>query len=145
APGWSAARGEIEKHQAPYRILRRMSDMARAFLSFVLEETANAADWLRSPESIRRTMFAQAVPYGEMLHGKLLLLEGRRNELEGMLTPALERAKSARLILPQVYCLIYGAIVSHSAGNAEEAERRLGKALELTKPDKIYLPFAEHW
>jgi LuxR family maltose regulon positive regulatory protein len=147
APEWSAARGEIEKHQAPRcnRILRRMSDMARAFLSFVLEETADAAGWLHSSESIIRTMFAQAVPYGEMLYGKLLLLEGCRAELEGMLAPALERAKSARFILPQVYCLIYGAIVSHNAGNAEEAERRLREALELTRPDKIYLPFAEHW
>jgi LuxR family maltose regulon positive regulatory protein len=80
-----------------------------------------------------------------MLYGKYLLLEGRRDELEGMLPPALERARSARFILPQVYCSIYGAIVSHDAGNAEEAELRLRKALELAERDKIYLPFAEHW
>jgi LuxR family maltose regulon positive regulatory protein len=142
---WETAVAELQKYDSPRysRVLRRMGELSLASLPLALDGSKIAADWLRAPESIQRMMFAQALPYGEMIYASLLFADKRYAELKGMLSPATERAKAMNYVLPQVYYRIYGAAASLAEGSHEAARESLANALTLALPDRIYLPFAE--
>jgi LuxR family maltose regulon positive regulatory protein len=142
---WDAALSELRQYGSSRynRVLRRMAELSLASLSLFLDDAQSVADWLRAPESIKRTMFAQAVPYGETMYGALLLAEKRWGELKGMVGPAANRACAMHYVLQQVYYPIYHAVALSAEKKHEEARHRLQDALSLALPDEIYLPFAE--
>ena len=126
------------------RILLRMAELCLAELSLTLGEDDGLADWLYDPESIKKVLYTPAVPYGLILYSKILLLRKRYNEFRGLSALILDISKEMHYLLPQVYQLIYLAIVKHAQGRTEEAQTRLNQALAIALPDKVYLPFAVH-
>lgn len=137
---------KIRKHtmDKPERFLLRMAELSLASLSLTLGNTKELAEWLYDLESMKKVLYAPALPQGNVLYGKLLLINKRYNELYGLSGPMLGMAKKMNYLLPQVYHLIYLAIAKHSQGQTKEAQEHLGQALAMSLPDKVYLPFAEH-
>lgn len=137
---------KIRKHtiDKPERFLLRMAELSLASLSLTLGNAKELAEWLYDLESMKKVLYAPALPQGNVLYGKLLLINKRYNELYGLSGPMLGMAKKMNYLLPQVYHLIYLAIAKHSQGETKEAQEHLRQALAISLPDKVYLPFAEH-
>ncbi|TCL57476.1 LuxR family maltose regulon positive regulatory protein [Kineothrix alysoides] len=137
---------KIRKHtkDKPERFLLRMAELSIASLSLTLGNTKELAEWLYDLESIKKVLYAPALPQGNVLYGKLLLINKRYNELYGLSQPMLGMAAKMNYLLPQVYHLIYLAIAKHSQGQTKEAQEHLGQALAISLSDKVYMPFAEH-
>lgn len=149
-------RGDIEAYQAAVenirkhtinrseRFLFRMAELCLAQLTLTLGDTKTLPDWMYDLEKMKKVLYVLALPQGNMLYGKLLLLEKRYNELYGLTEPMMGMASQMNYLLPQIYHLIYLAIANYAQGQTNKAQENLSKALSIALPDKVYLPFAEH-
>jgi LuxR family maltose regulon positive regulatory protein len=126
------------------RSVQRMTEMCVATLLLTLGETEGMADWLYDLEEMKKVLYVLAVPYSQILYGKLLLLQKRYNELYGLSDLMMRMADRMHYLLPRVYHLIYLTIANHAQGRADKARENLLCALHIALPDKVYLPFAEH-
>jgi len=126
----------------PY--IERAAQLCLAFLSLTLGETDGLADWLYDLALMEKSLYPVTVPYGQMLHGRMLLLRRRHGELYGVSQPMLERTQTMNYVLPRVYELLSLASAKLYDRRAAEARALLHEALELALPDRVYLPFAEH-
>ena len=132
------------------RSVMRMGELCLVVLNLCLGITDGAPLWLFSVEGIRKALYAHAVPYGLMVHGHLLLHEGRIPPLRGLaaLLDSLSRStmlsRNMNYVLLQVYRDIYLAVAELKARHQKKAEIHLDEALNLALPDRVYLPFAEH-
>ncbi len=123
--------------------LMRMVDFCVSHLSLILGVMDNVSKWFCNMESIKKTLYTPAIPFAQMLHSKVLLLEKRYNELYGISQSVIDMAGSAPYMMPRVLNLIYLAVAKHNCGNDQEAQEYLKQALDISLPDKIYLPFAQ--
>lgn len=149
-------RGAADDYQTAVENIRRYADtklglhieraaqLCLAFLSLTLGETDGLADWLYDLALMEKSLLHATVPYGHMLHGRMLLLRRRHGELYGFSPPMLERTREMNYILQRVYELLSLASAKFSDYRLEEARTFLYEALELALPDKVYLPFAEY-
>ena len=144
--GYRVALDRIRQYTASgsERFILRMTELCMATLALTLGDADGLADWLYDPESIKKVLYAPAVPHGLMLYSKMLIIGKRYNELCGLSGLILGMSEGMHYLLPQVYHLIYLAIAKHAQGRTEEAQTYLNRALAFALPDKVYLPFAEH-
>ncbi|NLL76349.1 MAG: AAA family ATPase [Clostridiales bacterium] len=126
------------------RFLLRMSELGMASLSLTAGDSRELPDWLYDLESMKKVLYAPALPQGNVLYGKILLINKRCSELYGLSGLMLGMAAKMNYLLPQVYHLIYLTIAKHSQGQTKEALEYLRRALAIALPDKVYMPFAEH-
>jgi LuxR family maltose regulon positive regulatory protein len=142
---YAALREKIAKTAEEPRLasVSRMGELCRALLDMTLGNTRGLPEWLRDADRIRQLFFAQGHSYVFMLHGMMLLLEGRRAELYGLTEPLLNMAREMNYLLPRVYQHIYLAVAKKNEGNNTLAAEHLSAALDVALPDGIYLPFAE--
>ncbi|MFT3983465.1 MAG: LuxR C-terminal-related transcriptional regulator [Lachnospiraceae bacterium] len=149
-------RGDEERYRAalenmrrytdarPERFLLRIAELCRASLSLTLGDAKEMEDWLYDLESIKKVLYAPALPQGNVLFTKQLLLNKQYNELYGLSEPMIGLSGKMNYLLPQVYHLIYLAVARHAQGQRQKAQETLSRALEMALPDQVYLPFAEH-
>lgn len=122
----------------------RAAQLCLASLTLTIGEVRNIPDWLNSPDVIDKNLYPATVPYGQMLYGKLLLIEKRYSELYAVSQMAMELALKSNYLLTQVYHLLYLAVAKLNDRNTKKAQMFLNQALEIALPDQVYLPFAEH-
>ena len=146
APAYEAARQSIAKdvREDSQTSILRIGDLCLAQTDMLLGNTDSLPSWLRSTESIRKVVYSDGQPYALMLHGMMLLREGRTAELYGITEPVLNVARRMNYLLPQVYHNIYLAAACCGDGNLAEARVHFERALSLAVPDKVFMPFAEH-
>ena len=142
---YAKTREKILKDAAEPRekLVARMGELCLASLDLLAGSVEELPDWLRGVESIRKILYTHGHSYGFMLHGHLLLLEGRHAELYGLTDVVMNLARSRRYLLPQVCHLIYLAVAKKKEERVIEAEEYLRRALGTALPDRVYLPFAE--
>lgn len=125
----------------------RIVEHCLSIISLVLGIKDYIAPWLYDMESLKRTLYAPVVPFAQMLHLKLLLMEKRYNEFYGISQFILDAEKNAigniKYMMPQMYQHIFLAIAKRNNGNNLEAQKYLKEALVMALPDQIYLPFAQ--
>ncbi|HWR62704.1 MAG TPA: LuxR C-terminal-related transcriptional regulator, partial [Clostridia bacterium] len=125
----------------------RMVELCLSVISLVLGITDNVAEWLYDMGSIKKTLYAPAVPYAQTLYSMLLLAEKRYNEFFGIsqliMDTAGETTGNIRYMMPRVYHLKYLAVAKLNSGNGREAQEYFNQALAIALPDRIYLPFAQ--
>lgn len=145
-----AAMGNIEGYAAEHSNLsvRRMADICMSVLSLLLGVKDYVAPWLSNIGEIRKSLYAPAVPFAEIIYCGLLLIDKRYSELYAVSELALDTLRSpgarTRYVMPQLYFLIFLAAAKHGSGDALQAQRYLKEALNLALLDRIYLPFADH-
>lgn len=127
----------------PERFLLRIAELCRASLSLTLGDTKELEGWLNDLESIKKVLYTPALPQGNVIYAKQLLLNKRYHELYGLTEPMLKLAEKMNYLLMQVYHLIYLTVARNAQGQNKEAQEALTKALAIALPDQIYLPFAE--
>ncbi|WP_027398450.1 LuxR C-terminal-related transcriptional regulator [Anaerovorax odorimutans] len=126
------------------RFILRAVELCIMSLKLVLGETKGLADWIYDLESMKKVLYIQAIPYGHLLYGKIILIDKRYNELYGLSGLMMGMAEEMNYLLPKVYSLIYLAVAKYRQGQRVEAQELLVKSLHIALPDKVYLPFAEH-
>lgn len=126
------------------RFIIHAGELCTMSLKLMLGETKGLADWIYDIEHMKKVLYMQAMPYGHLLYGKLLLTEKRYNELYGLSGLMMGMAEEMHYLLPQVYHLIYFTAAKYRQGKRAVAQESLVRALHIALPDKVYLPFAEH-
>lgn len=128
--------------------ISRMVEICMSIISLLLGVKDYVAPWLYDIEEIRQSLYVPAIPFAEILHFRLLLIEKRYNELYALSQLALDKLRSPetknKYIIPQMYYLIFFAVAKYNTGDDSEAQRYLKEALDLAIPDGVYLPFADH-
>jgi len=120
-----------------------MVDICLSVISVALDTTDFVANWLCDIESIRKKVYARALPYTLILYSHLLVRERRHAELLGIIDNAINVAKEMNYVYPQLYSFIFKSRVYYTCGQKREALESLQKALDLAVRDKVYLPFAQ--
>lgn len=120
-----------------------MVDICLSVISVALDTTDFVANWLCDIESIRKKVYARALPYTLILYSHLLVRERRHAELLGMIDSAINVAKEMNYVYPQLYSFIFKSRVYYTCGQKREALESLQKAFTLAVQDKVYLPFAQ--
>ena len=121
-----------------------MADQCVAFLCTALGRVQEVPPWLQSETDIKNHMYHVGTTYGMVLLGRYLLLKKEYNRLAGLSDLFLKLAESQHVLLAQVHFLLFLACTSQAAGEAENTQRYLQRALDIALPDGMYLPFAEH-
>ncbi len=101
--------------------------------------------WLRNEpaEDHRLYAFARGVYY--IVHGRLLLLEGRHARVLGLFGYILESDAFQKNLLFAIYARIYMAAALQALGNPQDAAEELRNALDTAVPDELYMPFVENF
>jgi LuxR family maltose regulon positive regulatory protein len=123
---------------------RPTMELAVAFLETTLGSTEGIADWLRDPDTMWKKVFKAAIPFGQMIFIKILLLEGKNAAALGVSDALLLVVEELHFLLPQVYILIFKSIALMKLGHDADARVALNRALDIALPDRVYLPFAEY-
>lgn len=128
--------------------VQRMVDISMSIISVLLGNKDGVAPWFYSIEGIRKSLYAPLIPFAEMVYLNLLLIDKRYNELYAVCQLALDDIRNPgakiKYVMPQVHYLIMMAVAKYNNGDPLEAGRYLNEALDLSLPDRIYLPFADH-
>lgn len=137
--------GYTEEHSEVY-VLRKV-EHSMSVISLLLGVKDYVAPWLYDMESIKKVLYAPIVPFAQILHLNLLLMDKRYNEFYGVCQLALDTSKNPtgniKYRMPLVHQLIFLAIAKRNNGNDPEAQKYLREALDAALPDQIYLPFAQ--
>ncbi len=133
---------EYAKESSNLYILR-MVDICLSAVSVALDSTEFVAKWLNDSQTIRKKVYARAVPYMNVLYSHFLSREKRYAELLALVDSTMQMAREMRYVLPQVYGYIFRARVHYTGGREQEALENLAQAFALAFPDKVYLPFAQ--
>lgn len=134
--------------ESPDISIHRMGDLCISIISLILGMKDDVAPWLYDIEGIKKSLYAPAIPFAQILYLRILLMEKRYNELYAISQIALDTIDNPegnmRYLMPKAYFLIFLAVAEHNNGNSMEAMRYLKEAVTIALPDQIYLPFADH-
>ncbi|WP_333648496.1 LuxR C-terminal-related transcriptional regulator [Lacrimispora sp.] len=124
-----------------------MIEYCMSVISVVLGVKDYVAPWLYDMERIKKVLHVPMVPFAQMIHLSLLLMDKRYNEFYGVCQLALDQGRDfnerIKYLMPQVYSLIFFSMAKRNSGKYLEAQERLREALDLALPDQVYLPFAQ--
>jgi LuxR family maltose regulon positive regulatory protein len=144
APAFETALFRMEKLAQSGKGGRRTVDLCRSFLDSVsrgiLPESA-----ARPESGSSGCLPVETALFSGVIEAKLLLLKNDWQAMFRLADELMQKAKDAGLLLPQVYLLIFLALAKKDEGHVLQAKKHLNLALSLALPDRIYLPFAEHY
>jgi LuxR family maltose regulon positive regulatory protein len=117
------------------------------------QEAETADCWLMSAFGLARLsgvpQYLQAAPFYNVTFGKILMSSDdakyRGDEWLGRAGEAMNIARALRSELAAVYCGILTASARTALGDEDRAADALAEALESAMPDRLYMPFAEHY
>ncbi|MGC4019135.1 MAG: LuxR C-terminal-related transcriptional regulator [Muricomes sp.] len=107
------------------------------------------APWMYDLEQIQNVLYAPIVPFAQIIHLGLLLMQKQYHKFYGLCNRMLDHSEyvseDIQYMMPQLYALLLMAAAEHSNGRQKEAEEFLEKALDIALPDQVYLPFSYIW
>ena len=106
------------------------------------------ASLIETPGEPRTPTHVQAAPYAGVLRGKCLITGTSAGWAKKWLDLAdwvLANARALRCLMGEIYCHIISACALQATGDRERAESALKTALDAALPDRLYMPFAEHF
>jgi len=121
----------------------RMVDLGLAVINLTLGVTDDIAKCFFDIESLRRTLYAPTIPYAQICYSYLLVMNKQDKIFYGIWEPIMAAAEQDHYIMPQVYYLIFLAVVERRNGNPVKAHSHLERSLSLALPDQIYIPFTQ--
>jgi LuxR family maltose regulon positive regulatory protein len=134
---------------------RQEAEMAVSCVALLLGNPGKAVEWIQNGRAGEEFLkHIHAAPYALTLYGKYLLRavpEGSRKDVEAAkkwldtVNEVLELSKRPRLVMGEVYCHILSACAYCWRGDLRSAVSSLTSALSIALPDRLLLPFAEHY
>lgn len=120
-------------------------DLCKGFLHAFPQGLAQLPDWLRAGQEEEKRLYTFAGGFYYLVHGRILLLNGRHAQCLGLFTWLLESGVFARHLLFNLHARLCMAVASAALGKADEARAALETALDMALPDNLHMPFVENW
>ena len=129
-------------HRSIYALSRRIADMASGLLAVLLDDPQGVPSWLRSGDFLKT--LSPAVPFACAIYSRLLLLEGREQELLLRSEEFLSATRRYRSLVAEGSVTLCIAAALSRLDRLEEGVRTLRRGLDLLLPDGLILPLGEH-
>lgn len=120
-------------------------ELAMGFLNMVLDRPDQIPSWIRDPHGIENRLYTYAIPFFHILYGWYLMKFASEEQFHGIVQSLDNEAAKQHMLLPKLYYLLFSAVKKDRCSRRLEAVADLEEALDLTLPDRVYLPFAEHF
>jgi LuxR family maltose regulon positive regulatory protein len=124
--------------------LNRAIDLCEGFIFSNIGQAELIPKWISMGDIEREGLNFLTLSYANIVHGKTLLLKGEYLKLLGISQQFLEVASTFPNIYSYVYTYIHMAAANLKLGEKEMAMESLKSALEIAKPDRLYMPFVEN-
>lgn len=135
---------ELEARKVEHALLANSFDLALGYTNACLGRLAEMPGWLRRSEVDTLLLRNAGMAFAYIVQGKTLLLQQQYIELLA-LTKYMRQAYSRHeYLLGFLHSYILEAIAVWHTSGIEDAASLLQKALELARPDNLYLLFAEY-
>ncbi|MDO5403567.1 MAG: LuxR C-terminal-related transcriptional regulator [Eubacteriales bacterium] len=121
--------------------LKQMAEICMAMLNIALEETDRLPEWLTDEKLMEDSSNFITLSYVNIIYGKYLILIGDYHHFLGISGQLLGLSKVYSYIIPRIYTYIYLAIANNAVGEGLKAQRFIIEAMQLSEPDKLYMPF----
>lgn len=143
-PGFmdSSAMRDERVRLASHGIMRRITEMATGFTSVLLDNPEGVSPRICDEGFLRGV--SPVAPFACMVYGRLALLTGRERELLLRSEEILFPAQRYRNLLAEIYVTIYISVAQSRLGRENDGIDTLNRALEMSMPDGLILPFAEN-
>jgi len=125
--------------------LMRMADMCDGYISLLLHESENIPGWLTKNDTIEENGFIQNLGFDYLIYSEYLLETEQYAAYEAVSGAILNLAGVFNNVMYRIYNLIFLAVTKLAGNNNEKARQFLEEAIELAEPDKLYIPFVEHY
>lgn len=131
--------------QNPLKSNRMEADMAVASLMTLLGREKEIPTWLREGDISEKRLFAMSIPYAQVLFGRYILQSGKPEIWLGMEPDASGLSETLHCRMALLYGKILTAAAWQTRGNMPEAIAALKGALDMALPDRLFMPFVEHY
>ncbi len=125
--------------------LMRMADMCDGYINLLLHESKNIPGWLTKNDTIEENGFIQNLGFDYLIYSEYLLETEQYAAYEAVSGAILNLAGVFNNVMYRIYNLIFLAVTKLAGNNNEKARQFLEEAIELAEPDKLYIPFVEHY
>lgn len=126
-------------------LFRYTQDLAEGYLHLLLGEPDELANWLAQGDINDKRLVIMTQPFAYILYEWLLLERKEYLKLIGVCQYGMGISSIFPNLLPQIYTDIFLSCAFSATEKREEALQALSRALSRALPDRLYLPFAEHY
>ena len=119
-------------------------DMCETFIYSSLNTKEHIEPWIRNGEFKNTKLYFPAVASLNIVYGRVLLINGEYLKLLDLSGQFIGVASVFPNLLGQIYTYIYMAAANKQIFRQKEALAALTHALDLSMPDKVFMPFVEN-
>lgn len=121
-----------------------LCDMCTGFINAAVRNIEKIPAWLTDHKMIEKNTIITGLGFVNIIYGKYLLAKEEYDKFLGISGQMLSLAGIYNNIIYRIYTLIFMAVAKNHTGGREKAVNMLAEAIELAKPDDIYIPFVEN-
>jgi LuxR family maltose regulon positive regulatory protein len=119
-------------------------DLCVAYIQTMFKKTEDVPEWIAFGDFNSSKLYFPAKSFFNIVYGRVLLIEGEYLKLLGISDQFMEEASVFPNLLGQIYTLIFIAASNEKVYRHDAAMEALNKALEISLPDNLYMPFVEN-
>lgn len=119
-------------------------DLCKAFIYSGLKQKEPVPLWIARGEFQNTRLLFPAMPFINIVYGRVLLINGEHLKLIGTSEHLLGMASVFPNLLAKIYTYIYMGAAYEQVFRHDEAIAVLKQALDIALPDQVYMPFVEN-
>lgn len=119
-------------------------DLCEAYIKTMFQNTEEIPEWITDGDFNFSRLYYPSKSYFNIVYGRVLLIKREYHKLLGISDQFMEVASVFPNLLGQIYSFIYIAASNEKIYRRGAALEALNKALGISLPDNIYMPFVEN-
>jgi LuxR family maltose regulon positive regulatory protein len=135
-------RKEIEDKKC-YNLMHSL-DLCEAYFQIIFQKAEGIPEWITDGDFNSSRLYFPARSFLNIVYGRVLLIKGEYLKLLGISDQFIDLASVFPNLLGQIYSFIYIAASNEKIYRRDKALEALNKALGISLPDNIYMPFVEN-
>lgn len=135
-------REEMEDKKC-YNIMNSV-DLCDAYIQTMFQQKEGIPEWIAEGDFNSSKLYYPAKSFFNIVYGRVLLIKGEYLKLLGSADQFIDEASVFPNLLGHIYSYIYMAASNDRIYKRDKALEALNKALEISMPDNIYMPFVEN-
>lgn len=126
-------------------VLEQTADLSECYFNNRLGQSGKSAAWIRNGGILLNQWAVPTIAVSHVVYGAFLLSQRKYSHIIALEDRLLQSAERFSNVIFKIYDNLYLAAAYDALGFAEDAQSRMRAALELALPEKIYMPFVEHY
>ncbi len=119
-------------------------DLCEVYIQTMFQNAEGIPEWIAVGDFNSSRLYFPAKSFLNIVYGRVLLIKGEYLKLLGIADQFMEEACVFPNLIGQIYSFIYIAASNEKIYRRGAALEALNKALEISLPDNIYMPFVEN-